>query len=228
MRLLIPSLLALALVAGCGKKKPVEAAVAAVTPEVPAAPAPPPEPEPEPEPEPPKSNADFTATFTMADGTTKSGKVTRVERGLDWYAEDGWTDDADDLVVSLESGNDLVEKPWEEVDTVNIAYGNRDGIDCQYDSGFTPWMYMCVLRTTTKAKTVDGKSWALTTRNRWKFTFSDGSDVDFYVYKLPERQQDDKTMGLDSVENYDLYGTLQAKVMETAKGSAVVKIDIDK
>lgn len=228
MRTLLPVVVALTLTAGCGKKSPAPAADTTPAVTEPAPPPPPPEPEPEPEPEPPKANADFNATLTMADGTTKSGHVKRVERGIDWYAEDGWTDDGDDLVVSLESGSDLVERPWSDIDVITIAYGGRDGIDCQYDSGYTPWMYMCVLRTTTKAKTTDGKSWSATTRNRWKFTFDDDSTAEFYVYKLPERQQDDKTMGLDSVENYDLYGTLQAKVLETAKGSAVVKVDINK
>ena len=87
---------------------------------------------------------------------------------------------------------------------------------------------MCVLRNTPKTRTTDGKTWTVTTRNKWKFTFDDDSEVEFYVHKLPAREQDDEAAGLDSVENYDLYGKLQGSVMELAKTSAVKSIDINK
>ena len=48
------------------------------------------------------------------------------------------------------------------------------------------------------------------------------------MHKLPAREQDDEAAGLDSVENYDLYGKLQGSVMELAKTSAVKSIDINK
>ena len=227
------ALLALALVAGgCGKKKSPTAA-ADETPTTtetapPPPPPPPPEPEPEPEPEPPASNADFNATLTMADGSKVSGHVKRVERGEDWYAEDGYTDEADELTLELEGGGTLKNVTWDEIDRIDITYDGRSGIDCTYSSDFMPWMYMCVLRNTPKAKTVEGKTWTVTTRNKWKFTFDDDSTVEFYVHKLPAREQDTETAGLDTTENYDLYAKLQGKVMELAKTKAVKTIDIDK
>jgi hypothetical protein len=217
----------LVVAAGCGKKStPAPAA-----PPTPAAVAPEPEPEPEPEepaePEAPPSNASFSATLTHANGSTIQGKVVRVERGDDWYAEDGWIDTAGKLKLAVESGSTMDDRGWDQIATIDIKYGGRDALDCQYDSAFTPWMYMCVLRTTSTAKDSSGKSWSVTTRNKWKFTFADGNEVEFYVHKLPVRRQDDKSMGLDSVENYDLYGELQAEAMEMAK-SAVTKIVITK
>ena len=220
------------LLVACGKKKAPEAAADATPATTAPAPAPepeaPPEPEPEPEPEPPKSNADFNAVITLVDGTTHSGHVKRVERGHDWYAENGYSDDSGDLKLELEGNGTLVEKTWDEIDRIDIAYEGRSGIDCTYDSNFTPWMYMCVLRNTPKTRTTDGKTWTVTTRNKWKFPFDDDSEVEFYVHKLPAREQDDEAAGLDSVENYDLYGKLQGSVMELAKTSAVKSIDINK
>lgn len=227
MRTLIPLALALAVTSGCGKKKAPEAATTTAV-ETPAPPPPVPveeEAPPEPaEPAPPASNANFDVTLTYADGRTRDGHVTRVERGIDFYAEDGWSDD--ETKVQVESSSDLKDVPWDEIDLVTISYGGRGDINCQYDSKFTPWMYMCVLKSTSKAKLDDGSSWSVSTRNKWRFTFDDGSQVEFYVYKLPAREQDTEAMGLDSVENYDLYGTLQGKVLEMAKSEAITKIDV--
>lgn len=229
MRTVIPLALALALMAGCGKKKAPEAAPASTTVETPAPPPPVPtedvamDDEPA-QPAAPASNADFDVTLTYADGRTRDGHVKRVERGIDFYAEDGWTDD--EITVQVESSSDLKDVSWDGIDLISITYGSRSDINCQYDSKFTPWMYMCVLKSTSKAKLDDGSSWTVSTRNKWRFTFDDDSQVEFYVYKLPAREQDSEAMGLDSVENYDLYGTLQGKVLEMAKSEAVTRIDV--
>lgn len=226
MRTWLPALALLITAAGCGKKS-TPAPAADPTPIATEAPAPEPEPEPE-EPAAPVPNADFNASLTRADGSVVSGHVMRVERGTDWYAEDGWTDEESKLTLTVETDSTMEDVTWDKIASVSIKYGGRDAIDCQYDSTFTPWMYMCVIRTTTTAKDTAGKSWRITTRNKWKFTFDDGSEVEFYVYKLPIRRQDTKTMGLDSVENYELYGELQAEAMQATKGSAVTKITLSK
>ena len=228
MRAWLPALALLITAAGCGKKA-APAPATAPTPaavEAPAPPPPPAEPEEPAEPEPPASNADFNATITMADGTSKSGHVMRVERGSDWYAEDGWTDETSKLTLTVESDSTMQDVTWDKLKSVDIKYGGRDAIDCQYDSTFTPWMYMCVIRTTTTARDTAGKSWRITTRNKWRFTFDDGSTTEFYAYKLPIRRQDTKTMGLDSVENYELYGELQAEAVQATKTTGVTKIVI--
>ena len=211
-------------------KKPAEPAAApaepAPAPEV-VETAPEPEPEPEPEPAPPSPNADFNATIAFADGSTRTGHVKRVERGVDWYAENGWSDDADDLTLELDGNGTLKNVTWEELKSVSIKYSDRSGLDCSYDSAFDPWMYMCVLRSTPAATTTDGKRWTITTRNKWRFTFDNDEAVEFYTYKLPARQQDDEAAGLDTTENYGLYETLQAQVLEAAKSTAVKSISIN-
>jgi hypothetical protein len=171
-----------------------------------------------PEPEPaPAPNANFKATMKFADGRTQSGRVTRVERGDDWFAEDGWVDTEAKLTVTVEGAGTEKEVPWTEIASVTIQYGNKDQVDCQYDSGFTPWMYMCVLRTTPTVRTTDGKSWKAVTRYKWKLTFDDGTNEEFYLHKLPERQQD--TRSPDEGENYAVYGDLQTAVLQRARKS---------
>lgn len=226
------TLTALVLLAGCGPKAPPVAAPEA--PEAPAAPEAPeavvePTPEPAPEPEPAAPNADFRATLTFGDGRVVSGRVMRVERGEDWYAENGWTDTEMKLTVTLEGNGTEIEANWADISTLDLDYGSsRSDIDCTYDSAFVPWMYMCVLRTTSKVKTDDGKSWAANGRHKWRFTFDGGTTAEFYVYKLPAREQDSRSPepGVEMPENAELYASLQQSVLETAKGSLQsIKID---
>lgn len=216
-------------IAACGPKAPPAAPAADAVPDAPAPPPPPPpapEPEAPAEPPPPASNADFDATLTFADGRSVSGHVVRVERGSDWYAEDGWVDSTSKLTVTLESGGTQTESTWNDISEVAIAYGDRSSIDCSYDSRFSPWMYMCTLKTTTTVTAADGKSWDAVTRYKWKFTFEDGNSEEFYVFKLPVRQQDDAVVDLKSEsENYELYGALQTKAVSDAK-SGLTKITI--
>lgn len=177
---------------------------------------------------PPQPNADFQATFVYADGRTKQGQVVRVERGSDWYAEDGWVDTASKLTLSLESGDNAEDVTWDQIGSVDIRYGRSSDVDCQYDSTFNPWMYMCVLKSTPSIRTTDGKTWTTTARHKWKFTFSDESSVEFYVYKLPNREQDTEEVGFGESErqNFELYKKLQDGLMLKVKSEALTKLTI--
>ncbi|MCO4744034.1 MAG: hypothetical protein KC912_04550 [Proteobacteria bacterium] len=224
------TLTALVLIAGCGDKTKPEAAAANPEPAPAAVEVEKPVAEPEPEPEPPEvtkpaaptPNADFNATLTFGDGRVVEGHVIRVERGEDWYAEKGWTDRDMKLTVTLEGNGTEIEANWADIGTINIGYGtSRSDIDCTYDSAFLPWMYMCVLRTTTKVKTTDGKAWSANGRHKWQFTFDDGQTEEFFIYKLPAREQDNRTPepGVEMPENAQLYASLQESVLENAKTS---------
>lgn len=184
-------------------------------------------PPPPPAPEPPKNNADFHATIAHADGHTVTGHVVRVERGDDWYADNGWVDATPKLTVELEAAGTNADKAWTDISTIDVKYGTKSDIDCTYESEFTPWMYTCTLKTTAAVKTKDAKSWTSTSRYKWRFTFEDGSTDEFFLYKLPARKQDTTEVTLDSVspENAALYAELQAEVQRAAAKS-VTKITI--
>jgi len=213
----------LSTVFACGNKAapPDAAAQAPPEPTVEAG-DPPPEAEPVPEEAAPASNASFSAKLSYADGSTHEGKVVRVERSDDFYAERGWTDTAMKLTVSLDAGGKGRDAKWEELQTVTVKYGGTSDIDCSYDSGMSPPMYMCVLKTTAKVSTADGASWDAPDRYRWRFTFEDGKQAEFHLYKLPARQQ---TSNRAEDEDYALYESLQKRVMEQA-AKGVKSIDI--
>ncbi len=183
--------------------------------------------EPEPEPELP-SNADFNATITHADGSTAKGHVKRVERSEGWYGEKGWTDKAVKLTVTLEGNGTEIEAEWKDIKTVGVKYGSVDDIDCQFDSEYTPIMYMCVLKSTGTVSHADGKTWTAGSRHKWRFTFNDGRVEEFWIKKLPEREQEagNAEIGDGSEQNFALYEKLQKRVAEKARTSAVTKIEI--
>jgi len=211
---------------GCGDKTPPEPAPAEPEPAPVAEPEPEPEPEPPPPPPPPEPNADLNATFTFADGSTKSGHVKRIERGTDWYAEAGWEDSETKTTVELEGGGTLKDVSWAELKSVNLTPGKVPGdVDCTYSSDYTPWMYTCELRTPTKAKTTDGKAWSVNTRHMWRFTFDDDSTVEFYLVKHPMRMQDTERVSIDDEqgENYDMYSQLQDELRQDVKSDRIVK-----
>ncbi len=226
--LVTAALLVLPLSAMAGKKdknEPVPAPAPAPAPSVEPA-APPPAPEPVAE-APPANNADIRVDMTFADGTKKAGHVVRIERATDWYGETGWETSGAKTTLTLEGDGTEVEKPWSEMKEVTVAYGTKDSIDCFFESNFDPPMYTCTLKTTAAAKDKAGKSFAVTTRNKWRFTFDDGSSVEFFVSKLPNRLPDDQQVDLKSAntENQALYQRLQDEVLVTAKKS-VTKITI--
>lgn len=206
------SVLGLLFLVACGEKKAPEPAVVEAVVE---APAPTPEPEPElapPAPEPKRDNADFNATVTFAGGRSASGHVKRVERSTDWYGEEGWEDDDGSLLVALEGNNTLKDVPWKEIGAITVTPGKMPAdVDCTYSSDFSPWMYTCELKTATAATTTDGKKWTVTSRHKWRFTFDDGSTVEFWMVRYPARQQDTKVYEYDEevVENYQIYTQLQ-------------------
>jgi hypothetical protein len=197
-----------------------------------AEPPPPPVVEPEPLPEPapaaaPAPNADLKVVITHADGTSKSGRVTRIERGEDWFAENGWVDTPPKLTITLASGGTEVDKTWNDIASIDVKYAAKTEVDCVYDSNFTPWMYMCTLPTTSTAKTKDGKTWSVDQRHKWRFTFDDGSTEEFYLFKLPVRKQDSEEVSFDAAnsENRAMYADLQAEVQRQA-ARAVTKVTV--
>ncbi|MEQ1508091.1 MAG: hypothetical protein ABMB14_38030, partial [Myxococcota bacterium] len=197
-----------------------------------AAPEPAPEPEPEPAPAdiPPAQrphNADFGAAITFADGSSQKGKVVRVERTVDWYGDQGWSDAEGDLKLTLEGGGTEVDVPWSDIRQIDITYGSPTDVDCTYDSAFEPAMYMCVLKTTTKVKTKDAKVWDGADRHKWLFVFESGEAPEFWIAKLPERQQEAAVPELGTVEeNTKLYEELQARITKTRVGKVPKSITI--
>lgn len=212
-------------VAACGEKTPPTPAVEEAVAEAPAAPEPEaeadPEPEPAYEPPPPADNADLKITVNFSDGTSKSGHVKRIERSADWYAEEGWETDAGSLKIELEGNGTLKEVTWSDLTSISVSPGKVPGdVDCTYSSDYTPWMYTCTLRTPSTAKTSDGKSWTVNTRHKWRFTYDDDSQVEFWLAKHPARMQDEKVVELDDDigENYDMYTQLQDQLRQEVGG----------
>ena len=199
----------------------------------PEAPVAPPELEPEPEPEPeppppPPSNADLNVSLRWADGKTKSGHVKRIERSSDWYGEKDWYDKDSRLVIPMEASNgDEIEPNWSELQTITIRPGKAANADCSYESDYIPWMYTCEVTNSSKAKLKNGKRYSVISRHRWRFTFDDDSQVEFWLYKHATRSQDsgDVEFGLDVSENYDLYQKLQADLRTDLK-SLLISITI--
>ena len=171
-----------------------------------------------------EKNADLNVAMTFADGRKVEGHVIRVERGQDWFAEQGWVDSASKLVLTLDGGGTEVDRAWTDIASVDVKYGGKTDVDCMYESEFTPWMYSCTLQTTPTVKTRDGKSWSATTRNKWRFVFDNGTTEEFFLKKLPVRQQEDPSEGHAGSENHALYAALQADVWQQAQ-RAVTKIE---
>jgi hypothetical protein len=218
----------------CGEKAPPEAsaeptqaaATPAPEPTEPAVEAPPVEeapveaaPAPAPEPAIPASNADLQITVSFNDGSSKAGHVWLVERSTDWYAEEDWTSAAGQVKLQLEGNGTEIMAPWSEIKKIQVVIAKvSESSDCTYNSDFRPWMYDCTLRNKGTATTVDGRSWDITDRHKWRVSFDGGDSAEFWLYKHPARQQDEETVGLDSTgENYDLYIGLQDRLREEVK-----------
>lgn len=223
--------LALGLMAG---KKPKNEAPAPA-PEAPAAPAPVEEgpaeaPAAEPEPASSAPNANFDATITRADGSRTSGHVVRVERSEDWYGETGWTDAASKLTITVEGNGTEKDVAWETVRTIDLTYLGKANIDCDYDSTYTPLMWTCAMKTTSKVALADGGGWTVANRHKWRLTFSDGKVEEFWLNKVNARQQEDAPADMNNpdrtdVVNADLQIGLQASTVEqAAKGVTRVEI----
>ena len=223
------ALLTLLLAVGCGgKKAPPEAAAAPASPPASAAaptPAPPPEPEVDEPPAPPASNIDLNVTMRFADGSVKTGHVKRVERSTDFFGEEDWDDSGRKLVIEAEAGTVAKDLPWTQVKSVSVFAGRVPAdVSCTYNTEYTPWMYDCTLTTTGKVVDTTGKTWTISNRNKWRFTFSDDSTVEFWLYKYAARQQDDHVVDLDTTnpENLDLYAKLQGDLRQAVKSKDFV------
>jgi hypothetical protein len=220
-------LLLLLLFAGsCAAKKAPKAPEPAPA-ETPTA-APEPEPEAEPAPPPDAPNADMNVSIKTADGQLKKGHVKRIERSVDWFADQGWTDEAKSLVLTVEAAGKEKDVPWTDVSSITVKPGSFADLDCVYDSQFTPWMYDCTLKTSAAVKLKDGSVGAITNRHKWKLTFDDGSTSEFWLFKHPARQQDDREIDIDSTEpeNLELYKTLSARLRKEAATTLVVSITV--
>ncbi len=169
---------------------------------------------PEPELAPRKpDNADLNVTITFADGTTQSGHVRRTEVSKDWYGEKEWADSGSRLVVPLEAGGTEEEHPWTNIASINIKPGSvSSDTNCTIESDYTPWMYTCELKTTSTARTNDGRRYIVADRHKWRFFFDDDTELEFWLNKLPARMQDEGDMERDNPENYAIYGELQAQL----------------
>lgn len=222
------SLSLILLLAACGPKESPKNAATAPAP-VAEAPPPAPEPEPEPEPAPPAdiTNADLNITVTTANGTAKGGHVKRIERSQDWFADEGWTTEASDLKISLEKGNSAKDVTWNDIKSISIVPGSVSDVDCLYDSNFSPWMYDCTIKTTATVALKDGSTgWTVTNHHKWRFTYDDGSQTEFWLYKHPAREQDDRVVDLDTTnpENFELYTKLQTRLKTEIKTTMVTKV----
>src|SRR5688572_6636468 len=112
-------ILAALIVLGCAKKEPPAAPAEEPAPAAPAPePAPEPPPAPEPQPEVKRPNTDLNVKIVYANGTSKSGRVTRIERTEDWYGDKGWTDAESDLTVTLEGKGTEKQEPWSGIASI--------------------------------------------------------------------------------------------------------------
>jgi hypothetical protein len=231
LRPLLPFLFLTLIAAKGGKKKgdapapPPPEAAAAPAPAV----APPPVEEAAPAPPPVVKNADLSITIGFADGTSKAGKVTGIERTVDFYGDEGWTSDEGKLKLTVEAAGSEKQVAWKDVKSLAVAPGKiPDEVDCTYGSDFSPWMYECTLRTNVTATMKDGSKGTVTNRHKWRFSYSDGSSLELSVYKYTVREQDDRELqfGDEATENFALYTKLQDKLRSDAKTALVKSIAV--
>ncbi len=202
------------ILAACGPKTPSTPSEAPVpvTPDLPEVPEPPPPAEPEA----PVANADFGVSMTFADGRRQGGRVIRVERAIDFYGASGWTDRDIKRTVSLSASGTSRDAHWDEIREIDIDYGaGASDISCQYDSSQMPWVYVCTLPTTTRATATDGSTWDVSSRQKWRFIFANGTIEEFYLFKLPVRQPDLEG-GRRNMENPAMYVQLREEVQQAA------------
>jgi len=223
--------LLLSLMLGCGPTQAPEAPAAVAAPAPAAAPAEaaPPGEEAPPAPPPEVINADLHVALTRADGTAVTGKVKRIERSSDWYGEEGWSTETADLFIQGDAPSGTRKIAWADVKAVTVVPGKVPAdVSCVYDSNYRPWMYDCTLKTTSTVTLKDGTTWTADNAHKWRFTFSDDQQVEFWLKKHPAREQDEKEVDIDTTnpENLDLYTKLQNRLRSEVKTSLVVKVVI--
>jgi hypothetical protein len=174
-------------------------------------------------------NASLNVTITYADGRTKAGKVTGIERTADFFGDEGWTQDEGKLKLTVEAGTTEKQVPWKDVKSLTITPGKMpDDVDCTYSSDFSPWMYDCTLRTTVAAVMKDGSKGSVTNRHRWRFVFNETEPVEFSVFKYSVRMQDEGAVefGAEQGENFKLYTRLQDQLRGEMKTAVVKSITV--
>ena len=225
------------MLAGCGKKGAPEAPAPEPAPAPAPAPAPTdaatPAPEPaadaaEPAPTEKPHNTDFNVSIAWADGTASKGHVVRVERSQDWWAEEGWTDAPGKLLVTLEGGGTEIEVPWTDIRQIDITYGAKTDLSCDYDSKYTPTMYQCVLKTTTKVKTKDGKTWDAAGRHKWRLVTVAGDVFEFWIFKIGARMQEQSVpeIGAPETDTTPIYAGLEEQIMTLKAGKVPKSITV--
>ena len=116
---------------------------------------------------------------------------------------------------------------------LDIAYLGKSNIDCTYDSEYTPLMWTCTMKTKSTVSLAEGGTWEAIGRHKWKFTFDDGAVEEFWIYKIPEREQEDSVADINSpdkseVVNAELQMALQDRVIKASGSTAVKRIEISK
>ncbi|MEN9785382.1 MAG: hypothetical protein RLZZ299_646 [Pseudomonadota bacterium] len=181
-------------------------------------------------------NTSFNVTLTMADGTTRAGHVQGVERAVDVYADQGFTEDARKLTLDVElpgAKGKMTERavPWTDVKSLTIApvlvpsknpkLGKLPDISCTFDSGVEPWMYECSMATVSSITLKDGTKGNVITRHPWRFTFDDGSTVTFtaakHTVRAPEDREIEPGRDEEAKPNEAIYAKLQQQIRDDAK-----------
>jgi hypothetical protein len=167
------------------------------------------EPEPEPEPVMAQPNVDFNVVLTFSDGSTKEGKVIRLERSSDFYGMKDWLDSESKLTIYGEADSSAKDVAWTDLKSASISA--EENPSCIYESDWNPWLYVCTLKTNSTMVTKDGSKLSIDSKYKWRLTFEDESEVEFWLQNIRTMQQDDKevVLGMDNYENHELYSQLQ-------------------
>ena len=173
-------------------------------------------------------NLSLSVSITKADGSTVTKHVKGVERATDFHGDAGWSTEPKDLKITVDTGKAEKTVAWTDVKSISVVPGKMpDDVDCTYSSDFSPFMYECSIRTTSTIVLKDGTKGSIDTRNKWRFTFDDDTDLEFYLLKYTVREQDEPTAGgEDATENMGMYTKLQQKLREDLKTSVVKGVTV--
>ena len=219
----------------CGGKDPQP-----TTPEVDTTPPVPeeattPEPVPEPEevvPEEPviESNIELNVTLTMADGSTKKGKVIRVERNKKYNGLEEWIEKDSKLQVDLMRGKEYKSVALTDMTKITIKPTGKklNDSECNFESNYEPIMYYCEQKTVSKAFLTDGTSWQIDNLYKWKFYFEDKSEMEFWLstHRVLEQEEFSGSIGDNSVNN-ELIAKLKQKMVDELNSTHIVRIDFE-
>ena len=194
-----------------------------------------PEPVPEPEevvPEEPmiESNIELNITLTMADGSTKKGKVIRVERNKKYNGLEEWIEKDSKLKVDLMRGKEYKSVALTDMTKITIKPKGKELNDseCNFESDYEPIMYFCKQPTISKAFLADGTSWQIDNLYKWKFYFEDKSEMEFWLstHRVLEQEEFSGSIGDNSVNN-ELIAKLKQKMVDELNSTHIVRIDFE-